>query len=67
MLWCKWSGWTNYFEHKWSPWTTYSRIIYAVTGLKAIIAMLGFTLCPVVVQAILYLQPLFMLLIYKLI
>ena len=33
MLWHKWSGRTNYVEHKWSPWTTYARTIYAVGGL----------------------------------
>ena len=31
MLWHKWSGRTNYVEHKWSPWTTYARATYAVT------------------------------------
>ena len=33
MLWHKWSGQTNYVEHKWSPWITYAQTIYALTGL----------------------------------
>ena len=31
MFWHKWSGGTNYVEHKWSPRTTYGRTIYVVT------------------------------------